>query len=164
MIMNDKLNSVVMFMACKFWPNGYNASSIPPMSFEELKRMYANTGRITVSTDHSDKTIFGDPAFNWAFRAWHDYCHLIEDADFSLQGETTACETQCSQVVESFVSGELDPNLTCADIRQIINLLRAEVIGQAFYKQIHGDFVQDQVAFVMEYIVNPESALLRENI
>ena len=37
----------------------------------------------------SERTIYGAPEVNWAFRAWHDSVHLARECDFSRAGETT---------------------------------------------------------------------------
>lgn len=83
-------------------------------------------------------------------RAWHDWAHLTLNADFNVTGETAACEFQCSQLIGLLGNDEG---------KKVANILRAEIIGQVVYYQRHKTYVQRQMAFVVQYLNDPDTAL-----
>lgn len=83
-------------------------------------------------------------------RAWHDWAHLTLNADFSIAGETAACEFQCRQLID-FLGDE--------EGHKAGNILRAEIVGQVNYYQRHKTYVQRQMAFVVQYLNDPDLAL-----
>lgn len=98
--------------------------------------------RLVIWSGASDGTIWGPPAFNWAFRAWHDGHHLASERHtFDLDGETLACEAQCLELLRI-----ADNAIT----RRWCHILRAEIIGQAEYLACTGAFPIDQYAFTTE--------------
>ena len=92
----------------------------------------------------SEHTIFGEPEINWAFRAWHDWCHYYGAHAFTPEGERAVFRMQCSHLL-LFYGDSLRT-------RHWIKLLRAEVIGQQDYFYKHGHFPYDQRAFVEAYL------------
>lgn len=112
----------------------YNVDDIAPNSFEELMR---NTGTIKVWSGASDNTIFHDPAINHAFRAWHDYCHKLLNADFSLQGELLVAQYQANILGVNKLHGDL---------------IMIEVYQQAKHFYDTGVFPIDQVAFTTKLL------------
>lgn len=92
----------------------------------------------------SDATIYGDARVNWAFRAWHDATHCTMLYDFSFAGEAMTCEAQIAELLQRYPNA---PALWPA-------ILRAEVIGQALHYQQHGQFPEDQRAFVRRLLTN----------
>ena len=52
---------------------------------------------MVVAREGADNTIFGAPEVNYAFRAWHDWCHWMGGFDFSLYGECATCNMQIEQ-------------------------------------------------------------------
>lgn len=128
-------------------PKNVRLTSRQYADFAEMKADFERTGYIYVNVDHSDNTIFGSPSTNWQFRAWHDMCHIQADADFSFEGEQKAAELQMTQVAT--LHGP-----TYKDKTRWLSLIRAEVIGQGEYYREHGDFPNDQRAFVADYIAH----------
>ena len=121
--------------------------------FAEMKSDFEATGRIKINVNHSDKTIFGSPVTNWQFRAWHDACHILANADFTFEGEKRAASLQATQVLA------LDgPSLY--DKARWIALIVAEVIGQGEFFIQHNDFPANQRAFVAGYLVENYPELL----
>lgn len=103
----------------------------------------------------SETTIFPSARLNFAFRAWHDKCHLDGNYDFTLSGEMETCAMQAAQL--RMALGEYPPTL----IAHCMALLEAEVIGQARYFERNGQFPIDQRAFVVAYMVDSLNSLER---
>lgn len=115
-------------------------------SFSEMKQDFENRGRIRVNVLHSDKTIFGSPSTNWQFRAWHDMCHIQENAGFDAAGERAAARLMVEQLWK--LEG---PSLQ--DKVRWSAIIDAEVNGQGKYYALHdGTFPDDQRAFVETYL------------
>lgn len=88
----------------------------------------------------SENTIYGDPRVNHAFRAWHDACHIRARAGFDLAGEMRTCDRQIAEFYAAFPSAP----------KEIADLLRAEIIGQAEYFAVTGAFPVNQKAFICD--------------
>lgn len=148
-------NVCVTMMARKVWPQGYDVSmDDAPDSLKRLKKEYAERGRITVYGGHSDRTIYDSAEVNQDFRAWHDWCHLTRDADFSLKGEQRAFQEQARHVIEHYGNGDTG--------RELVRILHAEVMGQALYYQVHKKYVIDQRAFVLAFMHQDPALIHRE--
>jgi hypothetical protein len=142
-MLNPSFNRVVWHMATTLNPQGWDTSSHAPDTLSRLRDTVQASGRMIVSRDHSDHTIFDDPSTNVAFRAWHDWCHLALNAEFDLSGEQAVCALQSAQLIASY--GIHNSHLW----RKI---LHAEIIGQAEHCATHGDFPPDQIAFDLAYM------------
>lgn len=146
------LNVAVHMFAARVWPQGFDLSeTAAPDSLKRLKAEYASRGRITIYSGGCDGTIFDDAGTNQMFRAWHDWAHLALDANFSMEGETRACELQCSQILAAYGDGETG--------QEMARVLRAEIIGQAQFWNRNRRYVTRQRAFTLAYLDNPETAL-----
>lgn len=86
----------------------------------------------------SERTIYADARVNFAFRAWHDACHIAGDLGFTLEGERGACEMQKRQLVAAYPRAP----------RRWLALLDAEIIGQLEELERTGAFPLDQAGFV----------------
>lgn len=145
--LNPMFNAATMMMAKIVWPQWFDVSlDTAPDSLKRLKAEYAERGRITVFGGSSDKTIFGvhGAEVNHAFRAWHDWCHLSLNADFSMDGEARACELQARHIRTYYGDGDTG--------QELVAILYAEVVGQASHYYRYKEYVQDQRAFVEAYI------------
>lgn len=148
-------NVCAMMMARKVWPQGYDLSDTnAPDSLTRLKAEYAARGRITIFSGGCSNTIFDDAGTNQDFRAWHDYCHIEMNADFSFEGERAAFNLQASHIHNHW--GSVDTG------RALIQVLEAEVIGQARYWRLYKKYVGNQRGFCLAYMADPASALARE--
>lgn len=92
----------------------------------------------------SDRTIYGDPHVNHAFRAWHDHVHAANLFDFTLAGEVATCEAQIAIMLRAFPLAPL-----CWS-----RIIRSEVICQAHYYEKTGQFPPDQVSFIRATLEN----------
>lgn len=113
----------------------YVVRDIVPDTLAKVFQAYSETGRLVVWAGASDKTVFGCPALNWAFRAWHDSVHMAVMGEFTRQGETLVALEQIVQARRVLDSPDADKTLW------------QEVIGQLDYLDKWGHFPEDQVAF-----------------
>jgi hypothetical protein len=137
-------SAAVSTIADQLFPCGFAVAEDAPQTYEKLiTRLDAGLG-MAVYSGGSDRTIFGRPDVNYAFRAWHDWCHWRGHHDFSFKGERAACAMQAKHLVALFGDGR------CT--RQWQRILHAEIIGQREYFDRHGAFPEDQHAFVERYL------------
>lgn len=139
------LNIAILTIAGRLFPCGYDVAESAPSSLEELNAQIDATGRMLVYSGNSDCTVYGSPEVNWAFRAWHDWCHWKAQHPFNLAGERACLEMQRQHL--RTVYGDTHPDLPVWDA-----VLEAEVIGQATYHDATGEFPVDQVTFTRELI------------
>jgi hypothetical protein len=139
-----QLNVAVLHIASRLFPCGFNVSDAAPQFYNDLKHLLDATGRMTVYAGASETTIYGDREVNYAFRAWHDWCHWRGAHDFSSDGEHAVYETQCSHLVTLYGENEMT--------RRWQRILYAEIIGQQAYFDRHGIFPINQRAFVQSFL------------
>lgn len=117
----------------------------PYTDYSELRKDFDNTGYITVSTDYSTSTIFGDEVTNWKFRAWHDLCHIKANADFTPEGERRAALEMVAQLLR--LNGP-----TMRDKERWVRLIDEEVNGQTSYFIKHNAYPIDQRQFAVDFL------------
>jgi hypothetical protein len=138
------LNVAVLHVANTLCPGGYQVSEDAPDTYVKLRAHLDRTKQMLVWSGGSENTIYAEPEVNWAFRAWHDWCHYYGAHPFTPEGERAVFEMQCSHLLLFY--GD------CLQTRQWIKILRAEVIGQQEYFYKHGRYPDDQRAFVEAYL------------
>ena len=149
-------NVTVNSIAAKLFPTGFDVSENAPASWPELYYHVWRNRRMEVSNTNSEKTIFADAETNYAFRAWHDHCHLRNTegvflggvaypGSFDWTGEVWVYQQMVQDVVKMY--GYCSP--------YIDRLIEAEVLGQFLHKEVWGDFVEDQKAFTIAYMKDP---------
>ena len=133
-------NAAVLHIAGKLNPCGWDIvpERYAPSTLGELRMVHAITGRIAISGANSDRTIFGDPEVNFAFRAWHDWHHLKLGAQFDPAGELAVANSQ---------AGDLIALYGAAVSRPWRKLLEIEINGQVRYFAYHNCFPDDQIGF-----------------
>ena len=149
--LSPELNVAILDMAALLLPDGFDISDNAPHTFDALKRHFHSGRRLVVWSGGSQASIYGDPGVNYAFRAWHDWCHCVGNHDFTLGGEAAACEMQCAQLITRFGDN--------AVTRRWCRILRAEIIGQALYFERYQRFPDDQYGFVVAYLRDANAAL-----
>jgi hypothetical protein len=142
-----ELNRAIVEMAVRLWPEGYDVADNAPQSYEELKARLEAGDRMVVWSGASERTIYADTAVNYAFRAWHDWCHWTGQQPFTPTGEHAVCKIMCTHLKQYY-----GPTLKTLRWCRIII---AEVWGQQehFYK--YGRYPEDQRAFVEAYLNDP---------
>lgn len=148
-----EFNAAVMTMANRVCPAGYDIGVDVPKTLPELREHVANTGRILVSSENSDNTIFADPEHNYAFRAWHDWTHWHTLSGFDLVNETNVAMRQISDLAKVFSPRFADKYKA---------LILAEVVGQALYREITGEFPVAQRSFDRTFLGHMDSALYQQ--
>jgi hypothetical protein len=139
-----QFNAAILTVCRRILSAGYDVSDHAPQTYEELVAHLEAGNRMTVYSGGSDRTIYGDPEVNYAFRAWHDWCHWRGRHDFSLEGELATCTMQVRQLVARYGNS--------SQTQRWQRILHAEVIGQREYFDAHGYFPEDQRAFVDSYL------------
>jgi hypothetical protein len=132
MLTQDALNHVngtILREASKLC---YTVSDSAPSSESEL---FGSTS-LVVWSGASERTIFQDPAVNYAFRALHDAFHLKTGIGFTPDEESILGHLQASRY----------------ESRLMRALIIAEVSSQALYFKDTGLFVPDQVVFTYNLI------------
>lgn len=147
-------NSVVCAMAKRALPRGYTVTVHEPYMrdgkpcLDLMSQDYATTGRLKVWQGASDRTIFGDPCINWAFRAWHDYCHVVGKHGFTLEGERLTATRQIRNMRAAYgYSGVARVGWD--------KVLWIEVVEQAEHFAATGAFPVDQRAFMLNRLAHP---------
>ena len=149
---DPSLNIAILHIASRLLPNGFDVSDEAPDTYEKLKAHLFAGKRMVVWSGGSEATVYGHRSVNFAFRAWHDFCHWKGGHDFTLEGEIAACQMQCRHLVEFYGDSER--------IQVWCSLLRAEIVGQALFFHRHKRFPDDQRSFVAAYLVDPDIALI----
>lgn len=146
-------NAAVVRIAGRLFPDGFEVSDQAPQTYDELVALLDAGGRMVVWSGGSARTIFADPVVNYAFRAWHDWCHWRGRHPFTPAGEQACFRRQCRHLRALYGRGPRT--------RRWIRLLAADLLGQQRYYERHGRFPEDQRAFVRAYLADPERALAR---
>lgn len=131
-----ELKYVILAQAAKI-PGGYIAQEKAPDSLPGIIQNYSETGRITVWSGESEKTVYEDRLVNFAFRAWHDYYHLLTEQDFTLEGERIVCNRQIK-----------DARLP----EYMVNILECDCLAQVEFYYRTGAFPVDQKSFMLDYL------------
>ena len=134
-------NIAVVAIANRLHPTGYDVGDPAPSTLQELQNHINTTGRMLVWNGASDKTIYADPETNWAFRAWHDWCHYTFNLEFNKEGKRKAYEIQKDHIRLVYGLGA-QTDLFC-------DLIEFEIMGQFEYKEVFGNFPEDQMALAV---------------
>ena len=139
-----ELNAAILTIAAYLFPCGYRVSEDAPDSYDKLVA-HLNAGKpMVVYAGASEQTIYEDREVNYAFRAWHDWCHWRGGHRFNRQGEHAVYEMQCRHLVHFYD----DSTRT----RRWFDILYAEIIGQQIYFEQRRQFPVDQRAFVEQFL------------
>ncbi|ADV35708.1 conserved hypothetical protein [Pseudomonas phage phiIBB-PF7A] len=112
-----------------------------PDSYAAL-RSQAAQGQLKVSTAHNASSIYGASG-NLTFRIFHDYGHLLYDAEFTTEQEVSLALTQWRDLIR-YIPQEWQ------GICYVV--YRADTVAQSEYEAIHKDFPVDQKAFVLDIL------------
>ena len=146
-------NVFVHRMARKLFPAGFDVTmdeAEAPSKLIELQQHVAKTGRMLVWGGASDNTIFDCRETNWAFRAWHDWCHWRHDKPFTLEGEEAVMAIQ-QEHVRLLVPEEDKAERFC-------QILWLEIVGQAQHFARTGSFPENQREWMEQQLAKGEQA------
>ena len=135
------------FVGTEDAPNDYD-------TLYQLFRHSRHTGApLPVSSLNCEDTIYTSPQANMAFRFWHDVSHCVSELTFSGPDEIDLARSHLASFTIS--TGRKD------DL--VYSLFKGEVLGQAMYGAITGDFVTNQRRFVTNCASNGiDTAILWE--
>src|SRR6266436_6008855 len=119
--LDTSFNVAVLHIANRLCPGGYDVADDAPDTYEKLRAYLDLTKQMKVWSGNSENTIYADKEVNYAFRAWHDWCHYNGRHAFTVVGERAVFEMQKLHLL--LLYGD------CAQTRRWIAILRAEVIG-----------------------------------
>ncbi len=114
----------------------WEARDVAPTTPAQLGGYGVLCARMPVWAGASAGTIHGDPATNWAFRAWHDATHVATGLGFDVAAEVEMGRIQACEVAR--LSGD-----------KLATIVWLEIAGQALEYQRTGHFVIDQVAWTV---------------
>lgn len=103
----------------------------PYRNFEEMRDQVQGTGTMLVWMGASDTPLW-DEVTNWKARAVHDYDHIVQSLDFSMEGEAAAAR----------FSSKRAPGLA--------PLYLSEIMLQAAVANYTGDFVPQKLVLLSE--------------
>lgn len=125
----------------------YFPSSTAPNTWADLKDTSLKC--LPVFDGGCDNTIYMSPAYNHAFRAWHDAIHITHGLNFTHKDELKVAAIHCDQLRRLKAPSH------------VINAVWFDVAGQVEYYYKNGCFVQNQKAFVQDCLAHGlEYALL----
>src|SRR5665213_3754926 len=96
MILSPDLNRAILAMA-----PAHIVRDHAPANWQQVREA-STMARVIVWSGEANHSIYGDARVNYAFRAWHDRCHLIGQFPFTIAGEESAVALQCQQLRERF--------------------------------------------------------------
>lgn len=112
-----------------------------PDNFNALKSQAA-CGFLKVSTAHNDTSIYGASG-NLTFRIFHDYGHLLYDAEFTTEQEVSLANTQWLDL-KRYLPAEW------VNVCHVVYF--ADTVEQSKYEAATGNFPEDQKVFVMGHL------------
>lgn len=119
----------------------YHASDNAPNDWQSLKEWQAKNvlglHSFPVFAGSSETAIYSQNG-NYLFRAWHDSLHLKHNFNFSRYGELSTASEHIKMLQ--------DINAPEA----VLLAVQADTIGQYFYTEITGGFIDNQKYFVQD--------------
>lgn len=140
MILDPGLNRAILALA-----PAHEVRDQAPKNWHEVREA-STIERVIVWSGEAHHSIYGDARVNYAFRAWHDKCHLIGGFPFTIHGEERAVALQCEQLERAFPGA---PKLWR-------HALEADVLGVVYLLHKAGVYVADQAAHVRELLAMPK--------
>ena len=139
-------------IARRLVPQGWRGHDRAPDNLSDLQTLWDKCDRfggpVIVSNLHCDRTVFSSPAVNMAFRAWHDFRHITESAEFDDVGEHEVHNAMARDLAQWRVERGID----IMGMRRAYALLEAENLGQLAYWRAYGAPPVDQRTFALGYL------------
>lgn len=107
-------------------------------TFKRFTKHYKQHNSIPIWYDDNEDNIFGDIKINGKFRAWHDYFHILLNADFTLEGEKKVYEHQQALLPKDWGFER--------------KLMYCEIVKQAEHYSSGGKTIKDQRLFTKNYL------------
>lgn len=126
-----EFDAAVVSLARECLPGGFDVGAIAPQTYDDLVRHMESGERLKVWSGASGHTIYGSPAVNHHFLAWHDYIHWRRRHAFTFVGEMSVMWLQAEQMRRRYAN---HPRY-----REWRAWLFAEVGGQLMYADVNGN-------------------------
>lgn len=143
--LDPALNSAIVAIANILFPTGFDVADVAPDTYDKLRAHLDAGHRMLVWSGASEFTVFGCREVNWAYRAWHDWCHWQGTHDFTLEGEAATAEMQSQQLFALYG--------VTSKTRYWQRIIHADIVAQGQYAAEFGDFPVDQRAFVINSLL-----------
>lgn len=141
---DTNLNRAIMLLAPV-----HQVRDAAPQTWRDVSAS-ANVGHgVVVWSGEAQHSIYGDSAVNYAFRAWHDSCHLAGSYEFTIAGEEAAVADQCAQL------RALYPRCP----QRWLDLIACDVLGVVYTLHNAQEYVADQRASVAAIMALPGGLL-----
>jgi hypothetical protein len=137
---------------------GWQGDPKAPTDYGSLLQAYVRsqlTGEpLPVSNQHSDRSIYGSPEGNLAYRFWHDVTHMRLGLGFELDDEIEVANVQLDVLrAAGFEPGSLE-----------YELLHADTLGQTLAGAAIGSFPANQVCFARLSLESSLSKAIRAEL
>lgn len=147
--LEPELNDAILRIVNCIFPKGIEVSDSAPNTYEALCARLDAGRTMCVWSGASECTIYADARVNYAFRAWHDWCHWKGRFPFTSSGERAACAMQMAGLRAWY-----GPSLK---VVRWCSIIHAEVVGQQEYFSKFWNFPEDQCGFVRKYVKDMSS-------
>lgn len=145
-MLSKTFNDVTCLLTDILLPSGFDITPDDNRcsTLHKITDYYNATGRVLVWSGASDKSIFGDPRVNHAFRAWHDYVHITRQLPFTQAGEHDVMLAQQRHVKALRLRPQAE--------QACLALLECEIDDQIQALIDTGAFIDDQVQFTINQL------------
>lgn len=120
---DHEFNAAIRSICNITFPKGFDWSPDAPNSYDELFWHFFDTGRMLVTDAWvaADHPAFEDAYTYRAFRAWHDWTHLLGSCQFTLEGECRAAKIQHAQLAALYGEAKADRWMATLEAELVIN-------------------------------------------
>lgn len=132
---DDTLAAASVAIANRLMPQGFTAlDKNSPDTLEGATRYFNDNGQIAVSTYFSPRRFFGTAECCQAFDAWHDYCHVTLQAEFTMPGEERVNALQQSHL-HTWSIAWAPRKFTTAELKRASAMLDMNNLGRLHHWQ-----------------------------
>lgn len=141
--------ALVHLIAKDLLPEGWDVIPDAPNTLPDLIAYYREHNRIAINVESRHGATVGDLEAHYAFRAWHDYLHVLDyerhkDEDFTLAGERRVADMHRQELVRR-LGYTPEANWMGA-------LVQIEIVAANQFKLRFGDWAPDSRAFALRWL------------
>lgn len=118
-------------------PQGYDVSADAPGTLEACTEYFRKHGTVCVSDYFGPDCIMGRNVDQYAFQAWHDFCHVKLQASFDRPGERRVDKCMAAGL-RAWRKRQVEP-CTMAQFNRALAVIRANNVGRLDYWAIHNE-------------------------
>ena len=140
------VSGITKFLAGRRNTRPFEIKESTTNSFKAFKlEVEANKGKMFVSSEGCENTIYGNSYLNILARAWHDEVHLALNLGFSLEEEFVVADRQAREVFSSTEDEQLAEDMS--------KLIELDIKAQGVYYDKYKEFVPHQYNFVKRLFI-----------